>query len=204
MVLDYTLDQFINNNIFLGYSKKDIVSSSYCSTSGKRQNTLIINIMYSIYSFKIIYHFLSNFWNNFGSLWLTYFNKIKVKLYFKQYKKWWKCRLTIWEQEWKSGVLSNYKHLLVCPEINFKHTIYPNAVFFLSMDEHSTIWKEPLFAKITSILVTDTLTGQKYSSYGIPGNEKAFISKISYIKLLQNFIIRIFILRQLLFYTKVF
>lgn len=202
MVLDFLLSQFINNNVYLGYHKKYIVNSAFSFVSGIRYNNILINLIYSIYNFKNVFTFLNHFWNNMGTLWLVFFFQIPFfwdPILLKELK----FRVTLWKQKWKSGLLSNYKHLLLCKVLDFEKISYPNSVFFFGTVRHLDSFREPQLVNSVSIVVADTMIGQRNNCYCIPGNEKSITSYYLYLKILQNFILRIFILKKLYFFKKI-
>lgn len=68
MLIDYTIEQFIHSNIFLGYLKKHTIESSYNYLLGYRYNLTIIKLSLSILHCKKLYEFLTYFFQNYGSL----------------------------------------------------------------------------------------------------------------------------------------
>lgn len=68
MLIDYTKNQFINHNIFLGCNKKQTIESSYNYLLGFRKKISIIKISISILFCKQIYNFLSQLFSKYGSL----------------------------------------------------------------------------------------------------------------------------------------
>ena len=81
MILNFTLFQFINFNIYLGYNKQYTISSSFKYLIAIRKKIAILNLAIAIQMYKQFYNYLSLFLLNFGTIWF-----IGNKEYFLNWK----------------------------------------------------------------------------------------------------------------------
>jgi ribosomal protein S2 len=200
-MLDYTLDQFINTNIYLGYSKKFTTTSSFSYLINVRTKICIINLYWSIYCIKKIYNYLSGVLKNFGGIWLINFkknfflNKRFLRFFYSDNK----FRLSYWTQSWSSGILTNFKYSLRNLKLNWRYIWYPSTVFFFTTHQHPQCVLESNLANIMSIYIADTSVGIYNNTYCLPGNEKSFSSFYLYNQLIQNFLVKIFLIKKFYF-----
>ncbi len=203
MILNFTLTQFINFNIYLGYSKKYTISSSFNYLIGNRKKINIFNLVIIIQLYKQLYNYLSVFLLNFGTIWF-----IGDKEYFLQWKNFnlenleIKYRLFFWNVKWQKGVLSNYKYVkLILNDLlkNIKKFLYPNCLFVIKTLNKKEIYNEIKLLPIYLIQVTDTKDYFNHNYLSIFGNEKSWKSFNLYYYLLFYFIKRIYILKKIYF-----
>jgi len=215
MLLDYTLNQFINYNIFLGYSKKQTLQTSYIFLLGLRKKITIIKLSNSIYNCKVFFQFLSKFFNKFGGLWYIFrctktHNILKNSIYFfiKKFLDLFKnmqlminYRILGWFLKWRPGILTNYKNWRQNKMLNFttQNFWYPNSILYLNLDSNLSLQKEPNKIGIIGLNISDTSISHYQNNYIIPGNEKTFLNLFFYFKLILNFIIRNFFLYKIVF-----
>lgn len=212
MLIDYTKNQFINHNIFLGCNKKQTIESSYNYLLGFRKKISIIKISISILFCKQIYNFLSQLFSKYGSLWFNLIMFKNYKLYkielFTLIKKFnisffdQKFRIFFLITKWKPGCLTNYNSWRQTQQNIFNYFWYPNSIFQINIIYNSILQFEPTKVGIIGMNIIDTCIPINKKNYIIVGNEKTIISLLFYYKIIINFILRNFILQQINFILK--
>lgn len=203
IILNYTIEQLINCNIYLGYHNKFNNQSMFKFLLGSRFKISIINLSFTIFSFKKTFNILQTVLFNYGYLWLVDFLLFAENLNFLKNLKDFKFaqyRILIWEQHWYSGLLSNFGELFKSIKIDWKNIDYPSIVFFINTINKQKALKEPSYIKLPSINISDNNFNLDLSYYSISGNEKSMISLFFYYKILLKFMLRLKLLEKFSFY----
>jgi ribosomal protein S2 len=206
IILEYTLDQLINANIYLGYHKKFLNESMFKYLSGIRSNILLINLSYTIILLKQTCNFIQHTFYNFGFIWLIdcVWNK-HISMSWQELYNLDKldCRFYIWNHFWYAGIITNFSQVFKSSKINWKDINFPNVLFFFNTTKFITAINEPIKTKIPFISIVDSNSSSDLAIYTIPGNEKSISSIFFYYKIFFKFLLRLNILEKFYFFLQI-
>ena len=206
IILEYTLDQLINANIYLGYHKKYLNNSMFKYLFGIRSNVCLINLSYTIILLKQTCNFIQHSFYNFGFLWIIdwIWNKEVLTLWQEIHNlDKLDCRFYIWNHFWYAGLITNFYQVFKSTKINWKDINFPNILFFFNTSRFLTAINEPIKTKIPFINIVDINSNSDLAIYTIPGNEKSISSIFFYYKIFFKFLLRLNILEKFYFFLTI-
>lgn len=206
VILEYTLDQLINANIYLGYHKKFLNESMFKYLSGIRSHIILINLSYTLILLKQSCNFIQHIFYNFGFIWLIdWFKNKHISILWHELGNLDKneCRLYIWNHFWYAGIITNFFHVFKSTKIDWKNINFPNILFFFNTTKFMKAINEPIKTKIPFVSIIDSNSNSNLAIYTIPGNEKSIASLFFYYKIFFKFILRLNILEKVYFFLAI-
>lgn len=203
VLLDFTFDQLINSNIYLGYIRKIGHESMFPYLLGTRFNNDIINLNYTVLNLRKSCNFMYKVLCNYGYLWLIdYMNNIDNISLRKELERLRddNTRVYIFLQKWYPGIVSNFLQLFKSVKVNWQDVLFPNSFFFMTQHNMLQAVKEPFISKMPFLGVNDSNSNCKKITYFIPGNEKSKMSLFFYYKIFLRHILRVKILEKVYFF----
>lgn len=182
--INFTLNQLIGSDMFIGYHVGNWNPMSNFFLLGSYRSFNIFNINFSYLMLRMTFNVLNNVFVSRGNLWVVYekfqyfFDKVSdFGILDKKFSF-----LKFYNKKWPKGLLSNSRHVIFIKKYRF-----PRALFLPNVQNDAYVSNEASIMGIPTFGICDSNESPFKVFYSIPGNTKSIRSiYFIYLLLLKN------------------
>lgn len=188
----FTLKKFINSNIFIGHSIKQVNINNFIYLLGIRNNLFLINIEYTFLQFRLAVLFLTNIPIEKRAANICFLGLNKALSTYIKYSAL-RAKQFYFINKWTNGYFSNFKELFKNKKFSLfftNLTRLPFSVICFNLDKKSYLASECKNSGIISIGIIDSNIEPSCVVYPIAGNDDSLSAIVLYSDIFSKILIK--------------